>query len=332
MLRRFGAVAVVAASVVATLAGPAPASIARRVRAASAPGAVGVRTEEFVDRTRPTPADVVAGILPVTERRLPTTIYYPARGKAGPDGAAVPDARPRGGRHPLVLFAGGAPGTPTDYAPLLEDWAKAGYVVAAPQFPISSLAGPDDVAWSDLPRQTGDARFVLRRVLALDASRAGIPEIDAEHIAVAGHSLGGATALSLVARCCRSKHVDVVLVLAGVTDPAAGPALTGLRGPAFFVHARNDRAVPYGPARDTCSTVEGWKRILTVEDLRGVRAHVTPYLGDDQYAAIVRPATVDFLDGYLRDRAAARDRLARAGAGTTDAKLTRCRAVQGQGR
>jgi hypothetical protein len=128
-----------------------------------------------------------------------------------------------------------------------------------------------------------------------------------------------------VAQCCRERRVDVALILAGVTDATDGPALRKLHGPALFVHSRNDRAVPYQPALDTCATVSGWKRMLTVEDLRGLRAHIDPYLGDSEYTSIVRPATVAFLDGFLRDDAHARRRLLRVGDGTDLAGLSRCR-------
>jgi len=324
MLRRLGVLVVAALVLIVVPAGPVPA--------AGEPAAVGMHTESFVDHTRATPADVTAGITPADERRLPTTIFYPARGNAAADGDAVRDARPRRGRYPLVLFAGGAPGAPADYAPLLQQWAAAGYVVAAPEFPVSSYSGPDDVAYEDLPRQSGDLRFVLKRVLALDAKKAGIPSIDAQRIAVAGHSLGGQTALSLVAQCCREPRVDVALVLAGVTNATGGPALRKLHGPALFVHSRNDRAVPYQPAVDTCARVSGWKRMLTVEDLRGVRAHIDPYLGSSEYASIVRPATVDFLDGYLRGDAPARRRLMKVGSNSELAGLARCRGGSSNGR
>jgi dienelactone hydrolase len=323
MLRRFDAwmIGVIAIAAIASAVVGFPAVPAS---SASEPAAVGVHTVTFVDKTRSTPADIVAGITPADERRLPTTIYYPAKGKAAADGAATRDARPRGGRYPMVLFAGGAPGEPSEYAPLLQDWAVAGYVVVAPAFPVSSYAGPDDVAYTDLPRQSGDLRFVLKRVLALNPEKVGIPVVNAKQIAVAGHSFGGQTALSLVAKCCRTSRVDVALVLAGVTNAPGGPELRKVRGPVLFVHSRNDRAVPYGPTRDTCATVTGWKRMLTVEDLRGLRAHVEPYVGSGESSAIVRPATVDFLDGYLRDDAAARRRLGRTGAGTTAVDFSGC--------
>jgi hypothetical protein len=56
---------------------------------------------------------------------------------------------------------------------------------------------------------------------------------------------------------------------------------------------------------------------------------VDPYLASDEYSALVRPAIVDFLDGYLRGSRAARARLDRAGAGTTTGAVTRCRPGEG---
>ena len=320
-------VGLVGALVAAAAGGPGTASAVGEPGARDADGVrpVGTLTRMFVDRSRRTPADVSAGIPPARERVLPTTIYYPARGSPG---TVTERAKPARGRYPLVLFSPGAPGTPHDYEVLLADWAAHGYVVVAPTFPISSVAGPDAAAWKDLPAQTKDVRFVLDRVLALDPHRAGTARIDDERIAVAGHSFGGATALSLVSRCCRDHRFDAVVALAAVAETEHGPALKRPVGPILFVHAEGDRAVPYRDAAGLCRTAEGRRRFLTVKEIRGLRAHVDPYVGDDRYAAVVRPAIVDFLDGYLRGEAAARRRLDRAGAGTTVATMSRCPAAR----
>lgn len=328
-----GAVTRVLASAMVTV-GALTASISGSVGAAAAADGsagsdaarpAGVVTRTFVDRTRKTPADASAAITPSPTRVLPTTIYYPARGTATA-GTVTPGAKPARGEHPLILFSPGSPGTPEDYETLLADWAAHGYVVAALEFPVSSVAGPDDVAWKDLPQQTKDARFVLGRVLDLDPAKVGIPEIDGERIAAAGHSFGGATALSLASKCCRDDRVDATVALAAVAETIDGPALRHPQGPLLFVHARGDRAVSYTAAATLCAQAGTPKRLLTVEEIRGLRAHVNPYLGGDQYAALVRPAILDFLDGYLRGDRAALARLDRAGGGTTTGAVTRCRA------
>lgn len=287
-------------------------------------GPVGVTTRTFVDRSRRTPSDPVAGIPPARRRVLPTTIYYPAR-RGGVPGAVTPGAPPVRGRRPLVLFSPGAPGFPADYEVLLADWAAHGYVVAAVEFPVSSVSGPDPVAWKDLPAQTGDVREVLDALLDLDPARSGVPPIDEGRIAAAGHSFGGATALSLASPCCRDERVRAVVALAAVTDTEHGPRLRRPTGPVLFVHARNDRLVPYAAAAATCRRARAPKRFLTIEGIRGLRAHVAPYVGDDEYSDVVRPAIVDFLDGYVRGDASARGRLDAAGAGTAVAAVGRCR-------
>ena len=117
-------------------------------------------------------------------RTLPTTIWYPSDG---------------GGPYPLVVFAHGYAVTPATYSSLLPKLAAAGYVVAAPTYPLLSgqPAGPTDaVDWDQL---YPDTWFVTTRVLELsaggDATLGGM--IDPNRIAVAGHSDGAVVAFGV---------------------------------------------------------------------------------------------------------------------------------------
>ncbi len=105
-------------------------------------GAVGVRTETYVDPSRPTAA--VDGYPGASDRTLPVTVWFPATGDPAspPTADAAPDRR--GGPYPLVLFSHGYAVTPDVYEELLARWAAAGYVVAAPTYPLLSgvPAGP----------------------------------------------------------------------------------------------------------------------------------------------------------------------------------------------
>ncbi|MET0421931.1 MAG: hypothetical protein ABW073_09510 [Acidimicrobiia bacterium] len=138
---------------------------------------VRVTVRWFEDSTRGIPAYGDFGGTPT--RPIPTIVWYPADRRGAP--------------YPLVVFASGFGARPENYAPLLSRIASAGYVVAAPVYPILSgwPAGPDDVfGWPDL---FPDTSFVTSEMLAQsffsDPELGGL--IDLQRIAVAGHSDGG---------------------------------------------------------------------------------------------------------------------------------------------
>ena len=144
--------------------------------------AVGTRQITFVDTSRPTqPFGAYPGS---SSRRIPTTISYPSDG---------------GGPFPLVVFIPGFGATGANYASLINRIAAAGYVVAAPAYPLLSgqPAGPTDViGWDDL---APDTWFVTTQVLQLSSS-GGAPLgglVDPNRIAVAGHSDGAAIAFDV---------------------------------------------------------------------------------------------------------------------------------------
>ena len=88
-----------------------------------------------------------------------------------------------------MLFAHGYDVTPDFYAPLLERWAAAGYVVAAPMFPILSgtRGGASHV---DYEKTWGDASFVISQVARPRAPDPLAGLVDPTRIAAAGHSDG----------------------------------------------------------------------------------------------------------------------------------------------
>ncbi len=102
-----------------------------------APFAVGLRTLVFVDSSRTIRLRMGNG-----PRRPVTLIPYPAPGR--PSGVERSGARPlRGaGRFPLIVFGHGFAVTPQPYAPLPRAWARAGYVVVAPIFPLENANAP----------------------------------------------------------------------------------------------------------------------------------------------------------------------------------------------
>ena len=101
------------------------------------------------------------------------TIRYPAGGRR--PASTVPRApAARRGPFPLVVFGHGFAVTPAPYAPLLRAWARAGYVVAAPIFPLENANAPGGPNESDLVNQPRDMSFVITRMLAAERGPARV--------------------------------------------------------------------------------------------------------------------------------------------------------------
>jgi len=156
------------------------------------PYAVGVATYTFEDPSRPTMAN---GTYPgATSRILDTEVWYPIDPRdAGTDletrGAPVVQT---GRTSPLIIYSHGFMSMRTGGAYLARHLATYGYVVAAPDFPLTTTAAPGGPNVLDLANQPGDVRFVIDRMLALETFAA---VIDPARIGLTGLSLGGSTTL-----------------------------------------------------------------------------------------------------------------------------------------
>ncbi|HEV2760041.1 MAG TPA: dienelactone hydrolase family protein [Acidimicrobiales bacterium] len=276
-----------------------PAAVAPAVRQ---PLALEERTETFVDTSRTTEAH--ATVAESVSRTLPTRILSPAGGQAG-------------GPYPLIVFAHGSGGLGTGYDVLLRTWAEAGHVVAAPAFPIAR----DDAAagdWQqDLPKLPGDMTFVIDQVLRLSAD-AGSPlrgAVDPDRIGVAGHSMGGMTALAVAGNtCCHDARIKAAVILAGRETPfGSGRFWSRIKTPVLLVHGDADYNVLYGDGKKAFANAPPPRFLLTIVN----GDHGTPFTGDREnlQASLVTDVTLDFFDHYLRSVPQGLDRLqARAAA------------------
>jgi len=129
------------------------------------------------------------------------------------------------GRFPLVVFGHGFAVTPALYARLLEAWAQAGYVVAAPLFPLENADAPGGPNEADLVNQPRDMSFVITQMLALDrgTQRPFAGAINPSEIAVAGQSDGGDTALTAAYNgAFRDRRIRAAVILSGQEIPGLG--------------------------------------------------------------------------------------------------------------
>lgn len=249
-------------------------------------------TTEFVDSSRKTEAGSSTAELP--QRTLTTVIRYP-------------DAP---GPFPLIVFSHGLNGHPDVFTKLLAKWAAAGYVVAAPAFPLTNSKEPGAAGnWTGLAQQPADVSFVIDQMLALNGdSRSPLGRrIDPNRIGVGGLSLGGATTYGITYNdCCRDKRVDVAEILAGSPLAIGGEYHFETGPPVLVMHGDEDPSLPYRVEADTYTKLAAPKWFVT---LKGA-GHSAPFEDDvTPYDDLVEKTTTDFWNLYLRGDGSARSTL-----------------------
>ena len=160
----------------------------------SMPGPLTAATMDvtFEDKSRPIPTTANQSGAP--SRTLVTTIYYPSSGPAPLTGAS-PLAT--GGPFPMLMYSHGYSSNRGEAARVANRLASYGYIVVAPDFPLSNIGangGPDIV---DAANQPGDQSFLIDQLLALshDPQHVLAGGVDEARIGALGVSLGGMTTL-----------------------------------------------------------------------------------------------------------------------------------------
>jgi dienelactone hydrolase len=257
---------------------------------------VGLRVITFVDHTR---VERFRGGT-VKPRTLITQIRYPALGSADADD--VRDAPPltAAGPFPLVVFGHGFAETPTTYERLLDAWVRAGYVVAAPLFPLTQKHVPGGWRERDLINQPADMSFVISRMLAENDLSASFLHglIAPDLIAVAGQSDGAATALAeAYDPAFADPRIRAAIILSGaelssiddsIPFPTQGPALLATQGSRDPINepSATHRYFELAPRPKFLLTLIG-------------ATHLPPYTTQQRYLGVVEQVTIAFLDHYL---------------------------------
>src|SRR5262249_12680727 len=162
------------------------------------------------------------------DRTIPVHLYYPVDGRPGrvPKGGPITvypvatGAPALAGSFPLVVFAHGFNSQGDDFRGFAERWARQGYVVALPTFPLSRRGG---AVSDDYVHQPGDVSFVVDELARMDRARGPLAgAVDTDRLVVAGHSLGSATVFGVAYNsCCIDKRIDGVISVSG--GPPAYP-------------------------------------------------------------------------------------------------------------
>lgn len=214
--------------------------------------------------------------------------------------------RPAGeGPFPLVVYCHGTNGMAGESLYLVEALSRAGYVVAAPEFPLTSRAAHTGIAAADVtdaPEQVRDVSFAIDRLLADEVVGSSI---DGGRIALAGHSLGGVTTyFATYGMQCRDPRIRASIPVAA-SDPVASALANGLGFagiqhapvpvPVLFLSAEKDLfARMAGRPGAAFARVEPPKHHVMIA--RGT--HVWFHDGDDQPADHRNPDCLWF-DAYL---------------------------------
>ncbi len=280
--------------------------------------AVGLTALRLVDHTR----SVSLPDGQTVPRMLVTYVRYPARGPmSATDVLNAPPAR-AAGPFPLVVFGHGFAMTPGHYARLLRAWARAGYVVAAPLFPLANANAPGGPNESDLANQPADMSVVISRMLAADNASSGPLSglIAPREIAVAGHSDGGDSALAVAYDPrYRDPRVGAVMILSGAEMPGIGEFQIAAGGPPLLaVQGTADTVNPPSATNAFYDSAPAPKYQLDLLDA----AHLLPYSSQQPQLGVVQRTTIAFLDRYLKHITRAQQRLLAAGTVPRVATLT----------
>jgi poly(3-hydroxybutyrate) depolymerase len=276
---RVAATSLTAALALATpsAATPAPADGAVASRRETASERVASITVTFTDTSRSTPATPSE---PEDDQRvLVTTIRY-LRDATGP--------------HRLIVLAHGLNGHPHQLDELIDAWADAGFVVAAPRFPRTNLDDDGRAVLDDAAEYPGDLSFVISRVLAMSRLH-GL--VDPTRIGAAGISLGGMAVYGLVSNtCCLDRRIDAALLMSAVHPSFPSGHYQRQAMPVMLIHGDADTGYRYSVRTYPMLAPPKW--FIT---LRAGR-HGPPFEdAPDEHDEFVRATTIAFWQRYLDD-------------------------------
>jgi predicted dienelactone hydrolase len=230
------------------------------------------------DPARQTPA---RGDIPAVAGRVLVTDLYVPSGAPGP--------------LPLVVFAHGWNSDPGAYLALLDRWAAAGFLVAAPVFPDSTDLYPGTPV-SDYADQALDISFVITSLLRDSSLR-----VDPTRIAVAGHSDGGTdVAVMALDPAYADARVRAYVCMAGQLPSGVSPySVAPSRAALLVAVGTNDEYGLYPLAGQVFQAAQTSSKVEIVESGGD---HLGSFLDATPAAAAMRDETTRFLELALEPK------------------------------
>jgi predicted dienelactone hydrolase len=268
------------------------------------------------------------------DREVPAKVYF-SKGGSGP--------------LPIVIFSHGLGGSRDGYAYLGQYWAGCGYVSVHLQH-----HGSDDAVWKDEPRtqmmqsmaraaadprnamnRPKDVSFAIDQLTKLNAEP-GSPlagRLDLKHIAVAGHSFGGFTAMAIAGQALGPRgnreladpRVKCVIAMSAPVprENQRSQAYDGVAIPTFHMSGTKDdspigdtkaadRHIPFDLTAhaETCLVIFNGGDHMTFSDHSGPRKGSAD---DAEFQRLICAGSVAFLDAFLKESKAAHGWLTEGG-------------------
>jgi poly(3-hydroxybutyrate) depolymerase len=240
---------------------------------------------------------------PYAVRTVETTLYDAAHDRTILVTVYAPDAI---GAFPLVVLVHGYAAAASDYETLDTEVAAAGFVVAAPDFPLSSRAVTTSPS-RDIVDQATDVSFVLDQLLNLETVPTPLfGSINDGPVAVMGHSDGGVTAAGVAFNSAAADpRIAAAVVMSGGAFGFSGSWFTGDNPPALLaIHGTADTVNPYASSQSLYDDATGARWLVSVNG----GSHAGPFTGTpdgDPSVLDVGALIGGFLHAYLEGDATA---------------------------
>lgn len=213
---------------------------------AAGPYGVGVTTIVYTDPTRPTAPH---GGLPASDnRKLITEIWYPAAAVAGAPASGQRNAEldRSGGPYPLIIYSHGFADQRIGAGFIGRHLASHGYIVAAPDYPLTSSLTVGGPVGADLVNQPADVSFLIDTLTSDDGGNRFAGAIDDQRIGLGGLSLGGATTLlTSYHRTLRDPRIRAAVDIAGPGCFFSDKFYDTAGVPLMIIQGDLDAIVPY---------------------------------------------------------------------------------------